>query len=58
MVIRVGHRKLSDHTEEVKLCKCSPLKEEEQAFNDSGSFESGMYSERSNIVDEYELVVT
>eukprot|EP00579_Thalassiosira_antarctica_P009756 CAMPEP_0201922180 /NCGR_PEP_ID=MMETSP0903-20130614/10281_1 /ASSEMBLY_ACC=CAM_ASM_000552 /TAXON_ID=420261 /ORGANISM="Thalassiosira antarctica, Strain CCMP982" /LENGTH=1247 /DNA_ID=CAMNT_0048459265 /DNA_START=142 /DNA_END=3888 /DNA_ORIENTATION=+ len=58
MADRVGHRKLSDRIEEVKLQKFPPLEEEEEPFNDSASFESGMRSERSNSFDEYEPVVT
>ena len=58
MADRVGHRKLSDRIEEVKLQKFPPLEEEEEPFNDSASFESGMRSERSNSFDENEHVVT
>ena len=44
---RQGQRKLSDRIEEFKLRKYPPIDEEEQ-FDDSASFDSGVRSERSN----------
>lgn len=44
---RQGQRKLSDRIEEFKLRKYPPINEEEP-FDDSASFDSGVRSERSN----------
>lgn len=44
---RQGQRKLSDRIEEFKLRKYPPI-DEEEPFDDSASFDSGVRSERSN----------
>lgn len=56
MADRVGHRKLSDRIEEVKLQKYPPIDEynDEEPFNDSASFDSRRRSERSASFDEAE----
>lgn len=47
MADRVGHRKLSDRIEEVKLQKYPPIDEcfDDQPFDDSASFDSGRRAE-------------
>ena len=55
MADRVGHRKLSDRIEEVKLQKYPPIDEYNgEQFDDSASFDSGRRSERSASFDEAE----
>lgn len=59
MADRVGHRKLSDRIEEVKLQKYPPIDEsfDEQPFDDSASFDSGRRSERSATFGEAEPAI-
>ncbi len=59
MADRVGHRKLSDRIEEVKLQKYPPIDEyfDEQPFDDSASFDSGRRSGRSASFDEAEPAI-
>lgn len=61
MADRIGHRKLSDRIDELKLRKFPPLdeEEEEEAFDDAASYESDMHrGRRSEGFDDREPVVT
>ena len=59
MADRVGHRKLSDRIEEVKLQKYPPIDDysEGEPFDDNASFDFGKRSERSASFDNAEPVI-
>lgn len=58
---RLGHRKLSDRIEEMKLQKYPPIDEHGEHFDDAASFDSGRRSGRSGSFDgeeEEPVIVT